>query len=92
MQDDLEGSGPGAAAGGADAASAVASDTAAEEGGFGAREMITMLSGAGCKLYACELAMKMFGLTEDDLLPEVDAVLTAGDFYEVTPGAQIVFV
>ncbi|HMV70115.1 MAG TPA: hypothetical protein PKA64_24960, partial [Myxococcota bacterium] len=34
MQDDLEGSGPGAAAGGADAAPAVASDTATEEGGF----------------------------------------------------------
>lgn len=56
-----------------------------------AREMITMLSGAGCKLYACELAMKMFGLTETDLLPEVDGVLTAEDFYEVTVGAQIVF-
>lgn len=58
----------------------------------GTREMLKMLSDAGCKLYACELAMRMFGLTQDDLLPEVDAVLTAGDFYDVTVGAQIVFV
>ena len=57
----------------------------------GPREMITMLSDAGCKLYACELAMKMFRLEEDDLLPEIEAVLTAGDFYDRTWGAQIIF-
>ncbi|MCB9792706.1 MAG: DsrE/DsrF/DrsH-like family protein [Alphaproteobacteria bacterium] len=57
----------------------------------GPREMITMLSDAGCQLFACELAMKMFRLEEDDLLPEVDAVLTAGDFYDRTWGAQIIF-
>lgn len=57
----------------------------------GPREMLTMLSDAGCKLYACELAMDMFRLKEDDLIPEIDGVLTAGDFYDKTWGAQIVF-
>ena len=57
----------------------------------GPREMITMLSDAGCQLYGCELAMRMFRLEEDDLLPEIDAVLTAGDFYDRTWGAQIIF-
>lgn len=57
----------------------------------GPREMISMLSDAGCRLYGCELAMKMFRLEEDDLLPEVDDVITAGDFYDRTWGAQIVF-
>jgi peroxiredoxin family protein len=57
----------------------------------GPREMLGMLSDAGCKLYACELAMKMFRLEEDDLLPEIEAVLTAGDFYDRTWGAQIIF-
>jgi len=57
-----------------------------------AREMIEMLAASGCKLYACELAMKMFDRTEDDLLPEIDAVITATDFFEMTPGADIIFV
>ena len=57
-----------------------------------AREMLEMLSDAGCKLYACELAMQMFQLEQKDLIPQVEAVITATDFYEVTVGAQIVFV
>jgi peroxiredoxin family protein len=57
----------------------------------GPREMIGMLSDSGCALYACELAMDMFRIKEDDLLPEIDGVLTAGDFYDRTWGAQIVF-
>ncbi|HHH31191.1 MAG TPA: hypothetical protein ENK57_22980 [Polyangiaceae bacterium] len=56
------------------------------------REMLEMLSDAGCKLYACELAMKMFDLTEDDLIEQVEDVITATDFYEKTVGAQIVFI
>jgi len=56
------------------------------------REMITMLSDAGCELYGCELAMKMFDRTIDDLLPEVSAVITATDFFEKTPGHDIIFV
>ncbi len=35
--------------------------------------------------------MSMFRLEKDDLLPEIEAVLTAGDFYDKTWGAQIVF-
>ena len=58
----------------------------------GAREMVKMLSESGCKLYGCELAMKMFDRTEKDLLPEVDAVITATDFFELTTGADIIFV
>jgi peroxiredoxin family protein len=58
----------------------------------GPREMITMMSESGCTLYACELAMKMFDRTRDDLLPEVEAVITATDFFEKTHGADIIFV
>lgn len=57
-----------------------------------AREMITMLSESGCEMYACELAMKMFGRTKDDLLPEVGDVITATDFFDRTTGADIIFV
>ncbi len=57
----------------------------------GPREMIEMLDDAGAEIYACELAMKMFKLTDKDLLPQVRAVITAGDFYEMADGAQIIF-
>lgn len=55
-------------------------------------EMVEMLAASGCELYACELAMRMFGRTEDDLLPEVNSVITATDFFEMARGAQLVFV
>ncbi len=55
------------------------------------REMLEILDGAGAKLYGCELAMNMMGLEEADLIPEVDSVITAGDFYEMAEGAQIIF-
>ena len=58
----------------------------------GPREMITMLAESGCKMYGCELAMNMFGRTKDDLLPEVDEIITATDFFEKTHGADIIFV
>lgn len=56
------------------------------------REMLEMLSDAGCELYACELAMQMFDLKREDLIDQVEDVITATDFYEKTGGAQIVFV
>lgn len=56
------------------------------------RDMLEMLSDAGCRLYACELAMKMFDLKEEDLIEQVEDVITATDFYEITVGAQIVFI
>lgn len=57
----------------------------------GAREMLEILADSGAELYACELAMKMFNRTEKDLVPQVQEVITAGDFYDLSEGAQIVF-
>ena len=56
-----------------------------------AREMIEILADAGAELYACELAMQMFKRTPEDLLPQVKEVITAGDFYDLAAGAQIIF-
>jgi peroxiredoxin family protein len=58
----------------------------------GVREMIALMAESGCKLYGCELAMKMFERTKDDLLPEVEDVITATDFFERTVGYDIIFV
>ena len=57
----------------------------------GPREMIELIEEAGAELYACELAMNMMELTQDDLLPQVRDVITAGDFYDFSDGAQIIF-
>ncbi|MCB9541121.1 MAG: DsrE/DsrF/DrsH-like family protein [bacterium] len=56
------------------------------------REMLHTLREAGCRLFACELAMRMFERTRDDLVEVVDDVITATDFYDITPGAQIVYI
>jgi peroxiredoxin family protein len=55
------------------------------------REMLQILDESGAQLYACELAMKMFKRTREDLVPQVKDVITAGDFYELAEGAQIIF-
>lgn len=57
----------------------------------GAREMLKILDESGAELYACELAMKMFKRTKEELVPQVRDVITAGDFYELADGAQIIF-
>jgi peroxiredoxin family protein len=54
------------------------------------REMLQILDEAGAELYACELAMKMFKRRRD-LIPQVKDVITAGDFYDLADGAQIIF-
>ncbi len=57
----------------------------------GPREMLEILTDSGAELYACELAMKMFKRTKADLVPQVIDVITAGDFYDLSENAQIVF-
>ncbi len=53
------------------------------------REMIEMLDDAGAELYGCQLAMDMFKLTKDDLMPQVKDVISAMDKAE---GAQTFFI
>jgi peroxiredoxin family protein len=55
------------------------------------REMLQMLEESGAELYACELAMQMFKRKKEDLVPQVKEVITAGDFYDFSEGAQIIF-
>jgi NADH dehydrogenase FAD-containing subunit len=46
---------------------------------------------AGSKIYACKATVDMFHLTKDDLCPQVEKVLTVGEFYEISGGGQIIF-
>jgi peroxiredoxin family protein len=55
------------------------------------REMLQIMDESGVELYGCELAMKMFKRSKEDLVPQVKDVITAGDFYDLSAGAQIIF-
>lgn len=57
-------------------------------------EFLEILSASGTKLWACKLALDMFDLKEDDLIDDLDGVLTVGDFYgrAEDPGTHIVFI
>jgi peroxiredoxin family protein len=55
------------------------------------REMLKMLDESGVDMYACKLAMEMFGFAKDDLVPQIRSVLTVGEFYEVSDGGQVIF-
>ncbi len=56
------------------------------------REYLQMLVDAGAKLYACKMSVDMMGLTKEDFVDGVIDIVTAGDFMDMTEGAQIVFI
>jgi peroxiredoxin family protein len=56
------------------------------------RQMLEMVSDAGCPLYACQLAMDMFKLKRLDLVSQVKSVISAMDFVDLSEGAQIIFI
>jgi len=54
-------------------------------------EFVEMISDTGAGLYACLASVELFGLEKDDLIDEVDDIITVGDFYEMAAGGQIIF-
>lgn len=54
-------------------------------------EFIEMIRDAGGHLYACKATVDMFHLGPGDFCPQVERVLTVGEFYEISAGAQIIF-
>ena len=55
------------------------------------REFIEMIHDAGCEIYGCKATVDMFHLKNEDFCPQVDGVITVGEFYEKSAGAQIIF-
>ena len=55
-------------------------------------EMIEILSESGAHLYACHMAMEMFKLKQEDLVPEVERVLSVMDFFDIAAGSQVIFI
>jgi peroxiredoxin family protein len=54
-------------------------------------EFIEMIHDAGGKIYACKATVDMFHLQPSDFCPQVDKVLTVGEFYERSKDAEIIF-
>jgi peroxiredoxin family protein len=55
-------------------------------------EYLEMLVDGGANLYACKMSVDMFGQSMDDFVDGVQSIVTAGDFMDMTDGAQIVFI
>lgn len=54
-------------------------------------EFLTMIHDSGAEIYACKATVDMFHLKPDDFCPEVDGVISVGQFYEKAAGGQIIF-
>ena len=54
-------------------------------------EFVELVADSGVRLYACKASVDMFGLTLDDFVPQVEDIISVGEFYEKTGGGQIVF-
>ena len=54
-------------------------------------EFVELVADSGVRLYACKATVDMFGLTIDDFVPQVEGIISVGEFYEKAAGGQIVF-
>ena len=54
-------------------------------------EFVELLGDSGAHLYACKATVDMFGLTMDDFVPQVEEIISVGEFYEKSAGGQIIF-
>ena len=54
-------------------------------------EFIELIADSGGRLYGCKASVDMFGLTKDSFVPQVDEIITVGEFFEKAAGAEIVF-
>ena len=55
-------------------------------------EFLEMIHDAGGKLYGCRMAMDMMHLEKEDLCDEVDEVIGAMEFMEISEGGNIIFI
>ncbi|MEK7239688.1 MAG: DsrE/DsrF/DrsH-like family protein [Gemmatimonadota bacterium] len=54
-------------------------------------EFIEMIADSGAQLYACKASVDMFHLELAEFIPQVEKVLTVGEFYELAAGGEIIF-
>jgi peroxiredoxin family protein len=54
-------------------------------------EFIELAGDSGVRFFACKASVEMFGLTMDDFVPQVEEIISVGEFYEQAAGGQIIF-
>ena len=54
-------------------------------------EFIEIIADSGAGLYACKASVDMFKLTKEDFIPQVQDIITVGEFYGLAAGGQIIF-
>ena len=55
-------------------------------------EFLQQVVESGGHLWACRMSADMQHLTEEDLYDEVEGIISAADFIELTEGAQVIFI
>jgi peroxiredoxin family protein len=54
-------------------------------------EFVELVADSGAKLWACKASVDMFGLTMDSFVPQVEDIISVGDFYALAAGGEIIF-
>ncbi len=54
-------------------------------------EFVELLGDSGVRFFACKATVDMFGLSLEDFVPQVEEIISVGEFYERSAGAEIVF-
>ncbi|MGB0347650.1 MAG: DsrE/DsrF/DrsH-like family protein [Balneolaceae bacterium] len=55
------------------------------------REFLEMIHDTGAEIYVCKATVDMFHLKMEDFCEYVDDIITVGDFYEKSAGAEVIF-
>jgi peroxiredoxin family protein len=54
-------------------------------------EFIEFIGDTGTGMFACKASVDMFDLSRDDFVPQVEDIITVGEFYEMAAGGEIIF-
>jgi peroxiredoxin family protein len=54
-------------------------------------EFVELIGDSGARMYACKATVDMFGLAMEDFVPQVEEIISVGEFYERAAGGQIIF-
>ncbi|MCL4446463.1 MAG: DsrE/DsrF/DrsH-like family protein [Actinobacteria bacterium] len=54
-------------------------------------EFIEMIADTGAGIYACKASVDLFALEKNDLIDQVQDIITVGEFYTLAAGGEIIF-
>ena len=54
-------------------------------------EFVELIGDSGAGFHACRASVDMFGLSLDDFVPQVQDIMSVGEFFALSGGGQIIF-